>query len=73
MIDKEITLPSRPADTTKPNQHQAPHASITTTMSSNYLSEAIITVHQSENVQSLLLASGAPKTQNYNTYIKKWI
>ena len=37
MIDKEITLPSRHADTTKSNQHQAPHASITTTMSSNYL------------------------------------
>ena len=47
MIDKEITLPSRHADTTKSNQHQAPHASITTTMSSNYLWEVTITVHQS--------------------------
>ena len=51
-----------------------PPVSITTTSSSNYLREAIVTAHQSKNVKSLLLASWDPKTQqNYNTYIKKWI
>ena len=75
MIIKEITLPSRPDLLTLSSQTniQAPHTSVATTSSGNYLTDAIETANQSENARNLLLASWAPKTQqNYNTYYINW-
>jgi len=65
-------LQTRPSTITK-QKLSTPAASKSETENCSGLREAVITAHNSEEVQKLLLASWAPKTQlNYNTYIKRW-
>ena len=73
MIIEEIALPSGPdllRDYQVKPTSDNPCINLTTTSSCNYLRQAIVTAHQSENVKNLLLPSWAPNMQQNYTYIR---